>query len=1006
MWVTGRESINILGSMTPSTTPTSTTNFPSLRFKYPWRPEQKRVLTKLESYLDDKRIHIVAAPGAGKTVIGLEIFKRFQLKALAISPTMVVRDQWMERLSDFLPEGCSSSGWCSRSLTQPDLFTTTTYQGLYSFDKRLNKLPHNQDSPQDICLKTWFKQHEIKLLILDEAHHLKAAWWEVLMRLVEDCDDLIIVSLTATPPYDASVTEWTRYMKLCGPVDEEISIPELVRSRSLCPHQDYIWMVNTDEKNVSSLNRQQEQLKKFIIDLTNHHELHYLLQLHDWLDLDHPPDVKAVLYNLDECFALLGLLKQQQQTLPSTLLTILEKSADDIQAMDVFDWEVLLQSFIDGQHYPKAVPVKTFRETLATLLRNKHFLKHTRVRLDNSARKLQAFNKTQERVKGCFDIANVEYASRQEWMRLVVLADYIRDEKYQLALDGLEAPTGCYPIFHYYIHHLDPALAGKTALLTGRLSIIHRDLLSKLAVRLPKDVELASIPYSEHVDYVVLLIPSQYLSVAFTALHKTGDLQVLIGTRALLGEGWDAPHVNALILATQTGAYVTTNQLRGRAIRIDPEDDLKTASIWHIIAVAPDMTHNELIFQDLNRRFKTFAGIHASELQIESGIERLVFAEEEYNEAVATNDSNSSSSFAHRTNQLMINRLEDDVYNLQARWQNALEKVEKHVFQLGLQVELSKSRQWQQLTYVFTEKAQRLTKRYRFFDALWPSKEIEPMQDTFQQRQGLLVRPWPRRTVQASAIGLLSGVGLSITMGFSPFIMALTGVGGIGLALLSTALAIASANHSAEMVRLERNYEVAVANLEAVRRQSSLNDSTEYEALEPCELNSVVPTERPIPSEQGTLRLFAEVVLNALRDSGQIHTQKNEALEADEVTITQIKPGSFRFSLNGFTRQENDTFLTGLSQLLEPIRQPRYVLVLAENPEAHQIVPVPHILGSKKKNASAFADRWNQIFSPKKNMAILHWTATPEGQRYLLKARVAGHDDIEEIAINLIDRWE
>jgi len=56
--------------LTPSEASHST--FPALSFKFSWRPEQKRVLAKLDSYLGDKRIHIVAAPGAGKTVIGLD----------------------------------------------------------------------------------------------------------------------------------------------------------------------------------------------------------------------------------------------------------------------------------------------------------------------------------------------------------------------------------------------------------------------------------------------------------------------------------------------------------------------------------------------------------------------------------------------------------------------------------------------------------------------------------------------------------------------------------------------------------------------------------------------------------------------------------------------------------------------------------------------------------------------------------------------------------------------
>ena len=47
-----------------------------------------------------------------------------------------------------------------------------------------------------------------------------------------------IVALTATPPYDVSPFEWQPYEELCGPVDAEVSVPELVLEGDLCPHQD------------------------------------------------------------------------------------------------------------------------------------------------------------------------------------------------------------------------------------------------------------------------------------------------------------------------------------------------------------------------------------------------------------------------------------------------------------------------------------------------------------------------------------------------------------------------------------------------------------------------------------------------------------------------------------------------------------------------------------------------------------------------------------------------
>ena len=41
--------------------------------------------------------------------------------------------------------------------------------------------------------------------------------------------------------HDVSQIEWNRYASICGAVDEEISAPELVKAKNLCPHQDFIY---------------------------------------------------------------------------------------------------------------------------------------------------------------------------------------------------------------------------------------------------------------------------------------------------------------------------------------------------------------------------------------------------------------------------------------------------------------------------------------------------------------------------------------------------------------------------------------------------------------------------------------------------------------------------------------------------------------------------------------------------------------------------------------------
>ena len=38
-------------------------------FKGKWRDYQARILEEMDRHLDDRRLHVVAAPGAGKTVL-------------------------------------------------------------------------------------------------------------------------------------------------------------------------------------------------------------------------------------------------------------------------------------------------------------------------------------------------------------------------------------------------------------------------------------------------------------------------------------------------------------------------------------------------------------------------------------------------------------------------------------------------------------------------------------------------------------------------------------------------------------------------------------------------------------------------------------------------------------------------------------------------------------------------------------------------------------------------
>ncbi|MGL3819368.1 DEAD/DEAH box helicase family protein [Sphingopyxis sp. R3-92] len=57
-----------------------------MQFTGGWRGYQARVLDEMESHFGDRRLHVVAAPGAGKTVLGLEIIRRIGRPALVFLP--------------------------------------------------------------------------------------------------------------------------------------------------------------------------------------------------------------------------------------------------------------------------------------------------------------------------------------------------------------------------------------------------------------------------------------------------------------------------------------------------------------------------------------------------------------------------------------------------------------------------------------------------------------------------------------------------------------------------------------------------------------------------------------------------------------------------------------------------------------------------------------------------------------------------------------------------------
>lgn len=101
----------------------------------------------VEAWMRDRRGVIVLPTGAGKTVVAMEIIRRLSVSTLVVVPTLVLLDQWMERLSVFGEVGEFSGR--RKELRQ---ITVTTYDSAY--------------------LAAGYLGGKFMLLVFDECHHL------------------------------------------------------------------------------------------------------------------------------------------------------------------------------------------------------------------------------------------------------------------------------------------------------------------------------------------------------------------------------------------------------------------------------------------------------------------------------------------------------------------------------------------------------------------------------------------------------------------------------------------------------------------------------------------------------------------------------------------------------------------------------------------------------------------------------------------------------------------
>lgn len=664
-----------------------------LSFKGQWRQYQQRVLDKAESFMDDGKIHLVAAPGSGKTTLGIEFIRRFGNPTLVLVPTVTIRQQWVDRIKRaFLSDDNLVEQLISQDLKKPKVITVATYQALHSAmnqgvgESLVEDTDDNAEQEhldfQGFDVRKTFGDQDLGTLCLDECHHLRNEWWKSLESFQKAFPNIKMISLTATPPYEGEPALWERYISMCGEIDEEITVPELVKEGTLCPHQDYVYFAFPTKEEREQLDQFEKQKLNFLTKLSTDINFSNTIQSSPALSGQIGDD--DLLANPKYLSATLIFLRSKKLPFPQRFQELL--SAKTLPTFTLEWFETLLNGVIFQVPNWYGFTEEAFNQLKSDLKAN-GLIERNQVKLIRNKKQDVLLNQSLGKLNAVRDIFKAEYQSLENNLRQLVLTDFIRKD-FQIHLGDNNAQFTQLGVLSYFEsirrEIIEQSWTVPMAVLTGSLVIIPTSAKEHLERLIPNSrLSYDVIGQLSQEDYLKVSVSGSHhdLVTALTQLFQEGYIQVIIGTKSLLGEGWDAPCVNSLILASFVGSFMLSNQMRGRAIRVWPDNPNKTSNIWHLVSInlSPRKWYESQTDEEkyaeidelqlyelspdldlLDRRMTQFLGLHYQEPTIESGMDRLGLNNLKFNQK-------SLDKLNQNTVRQSQNRQE-----LKDRWQEAL----------------------------------------------------------------------------------------------------------------------------------------------------------------------------------------------------------------------------------------------------------------------------------------------------------------------------------------------
>ena len=655
--------------------------FDDLSFGGEWRRYQKAAIAAFERDRANgrRRTHIIAPPGSGKTLVGVELVRRIGRRALVLTPNSAIQMQWPRAIRKFgsptdvsrtagpepaYPIACMTYQslcqlddpevalgrlavlrWAEQRATATgedvEAIQRERYDGAAA-DRRAKEIARitagikreiargehagvelaDLLSPTAKARVAALQAGRVGVVVLDECHHLASMWGYVVRAVLDSLggEDVHVIGLTATPPSDLTGEESELYAELLGPVDFVVPTPAVVRDGHLAPYQELAWLTEPLASERAWLAEHDTRFKELVTAL--HEDVEGELSFPAWVitrvrERRRSADDEAQVPWEEFQRARPALARAGVRFLASAGLALPDgapRGEAYRRPPGLEDWLVLLEDYALRCLHPSPEPEAADRyAAIAAALAELGF-RLTRQGIRRGTSEVdRLLTSSQAKTLGLVEVLAAEMESRGDALRALVLCDAeLAEAKPDRLLAGVLDPASGTARQALMAVGADSRTAPlRPLVVSGRgLRCLPADADVLLAALVEQAEAHLALPEWQAVPDGVLIslrssgaewVPRAWVELA-TRVLESGVAGALIGTRALLGEGWDCPAVNCLVDLTVAATGVSVQQMRGRSLRLDPDDPEKLASNWDVVCVAPDLTRGSADYERFVRK--------------------------------------------------------------------------------------------------------------------------------------------------------------------------------------------------------------------------------------------------------------------------------------------------------------------------------------------------------------------------------------------------------------------